>query len=74
MGRAAQPLSRSPRRRYKLSIRFPSSYLASDDVFAPYTLAAVREILVAAGFRGRGCLEIPAVEGDRPLAGARGAR
>ncbi|CAA9574368.1 MAG: hypothetical protein AVDCRST_MAG88-2676 [uncultured Thermomicrobiales bacterium] len=35
-------------------------------------LAAVREILVAAGFRGRGCLEIPAVEGDRPQAEARG--
>jgi sugar phosphate isomerase/epimerase len=35
-------------------------------------LAAVREILVSAGFRGRGCLEIPAVEGDRPLAEARG--
>lgn len=35
-------------------------------------LAAVREILAAAGFPGRGCLEIPAVEGDRPLAEARG--
>jgi sugar phosphate isomerase/epimerase len=35
-------------------------------------LAGVREILAAAGFEGRGCLEIPAVEGDRPLAEARG--
>lgn len=35
-------------------------------------LAAVREILAAAGFQGRGCLEIPSLEGDRPLAEARG--
>lgn len=35
-------------------------------------LAPVREILAAAGFQGRGCLEIPALAGDRPLAEARG--
>ena len=35
-------------------------------------LVAVREILEAAGFQGRGCLEIAALAGDRPLAEARG--
>lgn len=35
-------------------------------------LVGVREILAGAGFGGRGCLEIPALEGDRPLAEARG--
>ncbi len=35
-------------------------------------LVAVREILESANFPGRVCLEIPAVEGDRPLAEARG--
>ena len=35
-------------------------------------LVAVREMLEAGGFRGRGCLEIAALAGDRPLAEARG--
>jgi sugar phosphate isomerase/epimerase len=35
-------------------------------------LAAVRETLERSGFGGRGCLEIPSGEGDRPLAEARG--
>jgi hypothetical protein len=35
-------------------------------------LVAVREILEAAGFQGRGCLEIAAWAGDRPLTEARG--
>ncbi len=39
---------------------------------AAMPLVAVREILEAAGFRGRGCLEIAATEGDRHLAEARG--
>ena len=39
---------------------------------AAMPLVGVREILEAAGFRGRGCLEIRAGEGERPLAEARG--
>ena len=39
---------------------------------AAMPLVPVREILEAAGFRGRGCLEISAQEGERPLAEARG--
>ena len=35
-------------------------------------LVAVREMLEAGGFHGRGCLEIAALAGDRPLAEARG--
>lgn len=35
-------------------------------------LQAVREILERGGFSGRGCLEIPSGDGDRPLAEARG--
>ncbi len=39
---------------------------------AAMPLVQVREILETAGFRGRGCLEIPGGEGERPLAEARG--
>lgn len=39
---------------------------------AAMPLVAVREILEAAGFAGRGCLEIAAGPDDRPLAEARG--
>src|SRR5262245_61872838 len=39
---------------------------------AAMPLAPVREILAAAGFSGRGCLEIAAQVGERPLAEARG--
>jgi sugar phosphate isomerase/epimerase len=39
---------------------------------ASMPLVGVREILEAAGFLGRVCLEIPSEEGDRPLAEARG--
>jgi L-ribulose-5-phosphate 3-epimerase len=35
-------------------------------------LVAVRDILEAAGFQGRACLEIPSIEGNRHLAEARG--
>jgi len=35
-------------------------------------LVSVREIFEAAGFQGRGCLEIVGQEGERPLAEARG--
>ena len=39
---------------------------------AAMPLRPMREILEAAGFQGRGCLEIAALAGDRPLAEARG--
>jgi sugar phosphate isomerase/epimerase len=39
---------------------------------AAMPLAPMREILEAAGYLGRGCLEIPAMAGNRPLAEARG--
>ncbi|CAA9588570.1 MAG: hypothetical protein AVDCRST_MAG88-4406, partial [uncultured Thermomicrobiales bacterium] len=39
---------------------------------AAMPLAPVREILAAAGFRGRACLEIPSGPENRPLAEARG--
>jgi sugar phosphate isomerase/epimerase len=39
---------------------------------AAMPLIPVRQILEAAGFQGRGCLEIAALTGDRPLAEARG--
>jgi len=35
-------------------------------------LVSMREIFEAAGFQGRGCLEIVGQEGERPLAEARG--
>ena len=38
---------------------------------AAMPLAEVREVLEQGGFQGRGCLEIPAAEGERPLAEAR---
>ena len=39
---------------------------------AAMPLVAVRDILAAAGFQGRGCLEIDSGPAERPLAEARG--